>query len=169
MRIISLFFILIMLVLLIGIVVSIIVIKNKIITMRQRCYNARAQITVALETKWNMIRQLVDTVKMCSEDESIMLQKIISARSELTTINKISEDYEISEGTFNHLLILAEEYPTLRTIDAYVKLMNEIKKREDVLTKSKMIYNDCVMKYNRFVSSFPVNLLKEKEEPYWDN
>jgi len=157
---------------LIGWVVSI---YNRLIRMRNRVKNGWAQIDVQLQRRYDLIPNLVETVKGYMQYEKGTLQKVVEARTQAVAAR---EALEKSGGPTSHpgalkeligaetslrgalggIFALAENYPELRATENMQRLQEELASTENKVAFSRQSYNDQVMLYNTTQQEFPTSL-----------
>ena len=135
---------LIIIVVLVAIVIALIVMRNNLVVARQRVKNAWSQIDVQLQRRFDLIPNLVETVKGYMAHESDVLEKV-------------SIDSSLS-STLKTIMALSENYPDLKANTNFMNLQDELSKTEDKLSYSRQFYNDTVTKYNTQLEVFPSNI-----------
>lgn len=147
---------------------------NGLITRRNRVKNAWAQIDVQLKRRFDLIPNLVETVKGYAKHEKETLEEVIKARNTYvnasTTEEAIKANNEVV-GALNRLFALAESYPDLKANENFKHLQTELSSVEDKIGYSRQFYNDTVMMYNNFKQIFPNNIISSmfnfKDEPFF--
>lgn len=165
---------LIIFVVLVVLLVLIMTIYNGLITRKNRVKNAWSQIDVQLKRRFDLIPNLVETVKGYAKHEKETLEEVIRARntyvSASTTEDAIKANNEIV-GALNRLFALAESYPELKANENFKHLQGELSITEDKIGYSRQFYNDTVMMYNNFKQVFPNNIISSifnfKDEPFF--
>lgn len=127
---------------------------NGLIRKKGYVSEAWAQIDVQLKRKANILTNLVDTVKMMSAQESEVLIKIAELRNLLRSNDK-ANNMKGDQLTMPVVLSLQETYPQLKTNDAYLKIMEEVKDCEAKIAYARTRYNNMVMVYNNALQQFP--------------
>ncbi len=135
---------------------------NKLVVLRNKVKDGWAQIDVLLKRRFDLIPNLVETVKGYSKHESETFEKVINARNRYnsaTDINdKIKSNNEISE-CLTHLFALQESYPELKANTNFLDLQSNLKETEDKIQYSRQFYNDSVLNYNNKIEMFPSNIV----------
>ena len=147
---------------------------NGLITRRNRVKNAWAQIDVQLKRRFDLIPNLVETVKGYAKHEKETLEEVIKARNTYvnasTTEEAIKANNEVV-GALNRLFALAESYPDLKANENFKHLQTELSSVEDKIGYARQFYNDTVMMYNNFKQIFPNNIISSmfnfKDEPFF--
>ena len=152
----------IVLIVLAVIVIAFIAIYNSLVTMRLRVKNAWSQIDVQLQRRFDLIPNLVDTVKGYMAHEAEVLTKVTDLRSSWTDAKTIDEkaklDNELS-NTLKTIMAVAENYPDLKANQNFSELQTELTNTENKISYSRQFYNDTVTRYNTKLEVFPSNLI----------
>lgn len=152
-----------------------ITIYNGLVTKRNRVKNAWSQIDVQLKRRFDLIPNIVETVKGYAAHEKETLENIIKARN--TYINAKTPEDAIDAnnqvvGALNRLFALAESYPDLKANQNFIHLQTELTNVEDKIGYARQFYNDTVMMYNNYKQIFPnsfiANMFSFKDEPYFE-
>jgi len=145
-----------------AIVGGIILMYNGLITLRGRAENAWSQIDVQLRRRYDLIPNLVETVKGYAKQEKDVLVEVTNARSRVgganTVPDKIAANNELS-GALSRLLVVVEKYPELKSNENFLRLQDELAGTENRIAVERKRYNDAVKNYNVAIRSFPANLL----------
>lgn len=152
------------------IVVVVIAMYNKMITLRQRVENAWSQIDVQLKRRFDLIPNLVNTVKGYAKHESETLEQVVAARNRYLSATTPSEQMEASgeiSGLLTKLFALSENYPDLKANSNFSSLQNELSDTESKIAFSRQFYNDTAMKFNTYILKFPLNLFHVKPADYF--
>ena len=154
-----LWIILIIVVLLILFIISV---YNSLVTLRQRVKNAFGQMDVQLQRKFDLIPNLVETVKGYMTHESDTLAKVTELRTAWAGAKTVDEkaklDNELS-NTLKTIMAVAEAYPDLKANQNFESLQNELTETENKISYSRQFYNDTVTKYNTKLELFPSNIV----------
>jgi len=148
---------------------------NTLVRLRQNRENAFANVDVQLQQRYDMIPQLIDTVKGAIKHENETLTKVIQARSgglAATTISdKIEADRNLTSA-LKELKVVIESYPDLKANTAFMNLQNEIVDTENKLGAARRFFNSATKEYNTACEIFPNVVLAErfghKKEPMFD-
>ena len=150
---------------LIVIVVYIISIYNNIVKEKNKCENAWSQIKVQLMRRYDLIPNLVETVKGYMKHERETLERVIQARniaSNTLNSNQINETIKndnILTGALKSLFMVFERYPDIKANQNAMALQEEITSSENKIAFARQHYNDNVMFYNTFIQTFPQNII----------
>lgn len=143
-------------------VVLVIALYNGLVVKRNRVRNAWSQVEVQLKRRFDLIPNLVETVKGYASHEKSTLEAVISARNKyLSSQNPqqmMQANNELS-GILGRLFALSEAYPDLKANESFLKMQDELKNTEDKITYSRQFYNDSVLNYNNSIEIFPTVLI----------
>ncbi len=148
---------------------------NSLIDFRNRVRDAWSQIDVQLKRRFDLIPNLVETVKGYAKHESETLEEVIQARNHYMTAN-LPEDQLKADGeltnAINKLFALAENYPDLKANQNFQELQRELQQTEDKIAIARQFYNDIVMQYNNKIEMVPSNIIaglfKFKQEKFFE-
>lgn len=131
---------------------------NKLVKARNRVKDQWAQIDVQLKRRFDLIPNLVETIKGYTKHESETLENVIKARNTYLAANTPEEQME-ADGELNKvvskLFALAESYPDLKANTNFMELQEELTKTEEKIAMARQFYNDTVLQYNNTVQLFP--------------
>ncbi len=133
-------------------------IYNGIVTLRNRIDNAWSQIDVQLRKRYDLIPNLVETVKGYAAHEKETLEKVIQARGmgiEAKTVGDQSKAENMITSTLKSLFAVAEQYPNLKADQHFAKMMEELTGIESNIAYARQFYNDSVLQYNTKIQTFP--------------
>ena len=151
---------------LIGIIILIIlyflITFNGFIRLSNKVNEAFSVMDVYLKKRWDLIPNLVETVKGYAKHEKDTLESVINLRSGdydiLTNEEKISANTKITNG-ISKIMALAENYPNLKASENFRNLSKELTKLEDEIAQSRKYYNATVRLFNNKVGMFPSNII----------
>lgn len=166
--------IIIVLVILLAIILAVIGMYNNLVSLKMRVKNAWAQIDTQLKRRFDLIPNLVETVKGYAAHEQDTLEKVINARNTYATATTV-EDKAVANSeltsTLKSLFALSEAYPDLKANQNFMSLQTELAGTEDKIAYSRQFYNDTVQMYNTAIMKFPANIIAGmfgyKEEPFF--
>ena len=150
---------------LLAVVVGVVWIFNNLVTLRNQVANAFKQIDVQLKRRYDLIPNLISSVKGEMKFEQSTLEKVIQARAAAMSAGTGGNMSEIlsKEGALTQalgkLIALTENYPNLKAHDSVKALMEELTHTENQIGFSRQFYNDIVTKFNTEQQVFPNNLL----------
>ena len=155
-------------------ILSIIGMYNNLVSLKMRVKNAWAQIDTQLKRRFDLIPNLVETVKGYAAHEQGTLEKVIAARNSYATASTIEDkaaaNNELSK-TLKSIFALSESYPDLKANTNFMALQTELTGTEDKIAYSRQFYNDTVQMYNTAIMKFPANIIAGmfgyKEEPFF--
>ena len=145
------------------IVLSFVGIYNKLVTLRNKVRNQKSQIDVELKRRFDLVPNLIETVKGYAEYEKTALEDVISARNTYVTSGgntdaALKADGALT-GALNKLFALSESYPELKANVNFLSLQSELSAIEQKIVYSRQFYNDSVYKFNNKVEMFPSNIV----------
>ena len=143
-------------------IIWIIGIYNGLVSSRQKVDNAWSQIDVTLQRRFDLIPNLVETVKGYTKHESETLEAVIKARNTYVSAT-LPEDQMKADGeltkAISKLFALTESYPELKANTNFQALQQELTETESKIASARQFYNDTVMVYNNKVSMVPSNII----------
>jgi LemA protein len=152
--------IVVVLVVLIGL--YLIVSYNGLVSLRNRIENAWAQIDVQLKRRYDLIPNLVETVKGYASHERETLDAVINARNAGISASGPHDQAQAENqltGALRGLFALSEAYPDLKANQNFAQLQEELTGTEGRIAYARQFYNDTVYRYNTKVQSFPTNVI----------
>lgn len=148
---------------------------NDLVKLRNRVRNQWAQVDVQLKRRFDLIPNLVETVKGCAAHERGTLEAVVQARNAVAgaaTMEKQMEAEGKLRGALGQLMALAESYPDLKANQNYLDLQRQLQETESKIAYARQFYNDTVMKYQDKRQMFPASLVAGmfgfKEEKYFE-
>jgi LemA protein len=142
-----------------GIVIGI---YNRLVTLRARVDNSWSQIDVQLRRRYDLIPNLVETVKGYAAHESQTLQAVTEARNMAMSaegVKATGEAENMLSGALKSLFAVAEAYPDLKANQNFLMLQEELSGTESKIAYARQFYNDSVMSFNMTIQQFPSNLV----------
>ena len=143
-------------------VIMIITMYNGFVKAGNDCEEAFSTMDVYLKKRFDLIPNLVETVKGYAAHEKETLSAVVAARSAVssssTTEEKLANENVLS-GTLRSLFAVAEAYPDLKANTNFQELMAQLKKVEEDIANSRKYYNAVVKKYNIKVQAFPTSMI----------
>ena len=135
---------------------------NKLVKLRNRIANAWAQIDVQLRRRYDLIPNLVETVKGYATHEREAFEAVTQARANAINAqgvgNQAAAENMIS-GALKSLFAVAEAYPELKANQNFLSLQEELSSTEGRIAYARQFYNDAVTQMNTKVQSFPTNII----------
>ena len=147
---------------------------NALVQLRNNVKDQWAQIDVQLKRRFDLIPNLVETVKGYAKHEKETLEGVVKARNTYLAAStpeaQMEADGELTKAV-SKLFALSEAYPDLKANENFVSLQNDLKDTEDKIASARQFYNDVVLKYNDQVEVFPGSIIAKmfnfKEEAYF--
>jgi LemA protein len=137
-------------------------IYNRLVTLRNRVDNAWSQIDVQLRRRYDLIPNLVETVKGYAAHERETLEAVVAARGAAMgaqTVAEHSQAENMLSGTLKSLFALAEAYPDLKANQNFLMLQEELSGTESKIAYARQFYNDSVMSYNTATQTVPSSIV----------
>jgi LemA protein len=154
---------LIIVLIIIGVVaVAAIGIYNGLIKLRNRSDNAWAQVDVQLRRRYDLIPNLVETVKGYAAHEKETFQKVTEARAQAINAGTVAEQGKAENmltGALKSLFAVVESYPDLKANQNFLMLQEELAGTEGKIAYARQFYNDTIMKFNTKQQVFPSNII----------
>ncbi|MFZ4508282.1 MAG: LemA family protein [Fimbriimonas sp.] len=151
------------LVLVAAIVVGLIVLYNRLISMRRLMENAWADMDVFLKRRADLIPNLVAAVKGASDFEQSTLARLVEARQGISQASGATPERQQTEASItsglSRVTMIAESYPDLKASANFLDLQRQLSETEKLIASSRQYYNACVRDYNVLIESFPSNLV----------
>ena len=144
------------------ILIWLVYIYNRFIKQKNIVKEAWSGIDVQLKRRYDLIPNLVDTVKGYSGYEKELMQDITELRAKSMQLNspgeKVKPESDLS-GRLKTLLAVAENYPDLKASSSFLNLQQQLTEVEDQIQYARRYYNGAVRDYNTLIQSFPANIL----------
>lgn len=135
---------------------------NIFVKLNNKVEEAFSTMDVYLKKRWDLIPNIVDTVKGYTKYEKSTLEEVIKLRNnsydKMNTNDKVEVNNKLSSG-INKLIALGEEYPELKANENFKDLSNQLSKVEDDIANSRKYYNGTVRIFNDKVQMFPSNII----------
>lgn len=131
---------------------------NRLVQQRNRVDNAWAQVEVQLKRRWDLIPNLVETVKGYAAHERETFENVTQARANAQKASNPAEAAQaegILGAALGRLFAVAEAYPELQADENFRQLQTELAETENRVAVSRQVYNDTVLTYNNTVQTFP--------------
>jgi LemA protein len=135
---------------------------NSLVRLKVQCDNAWADIDVQLKRRYDLIPNLVETVKGYAGHEKGTLEAVINARNRAMTASNPADKAQAENmlsGALKSLFALSEAYPQLRAIESFTSLQNSLSQIEDTVQNARRYYNAVVRDLNTKIQQFPTNIL----------
>ena len=146
-------------VVLVGIVVAI---YNKLVRLRNRAENAWAQVDVQLRRRYDLIPNLVETVKGYAAHERETFEEVTKARTaaqQAQTVPQQAQAENLLTQAIGKLFAVAEAYPQLRATENFQQLQAQLAETEQKIAIARQVYNDAVLTYDNALETIPTNIV----------
>ncbi len=153
---------LVLLVIIVVLVLLVISIYNGVVNSKHKVENALSQVEVQLQRRFDLIPNLVETVKGYMEHEKSVLEKITELRTSWANANTISEKAELDNqlsSTLKTIMSITENYPELKANENFSELQEELRSTENKIAYARQFYNDTVTRYNIKLETIPTNIV----------
>lgn len=146
------------------IVLVVVVMYNGLVRRKKQVDNAWSQIDVQLKRRYDLIPNLVETVKGYAGHEATLLENVTKARSHAMGVPsgdtgaKIAAETQLG-GALRGLMIQVEAYPQLKANENFLRLQEELTSTENKIAFSRQHYNDSATNYNTAIAVFPANVV----------
>ena len=137
---------------------------NALVRLRNRAQEAWADIDVQLKRRYNLIPNLVETVKGYASHERELFEKVTEARSramEAKGLREKGKAENVLSDTLKSLFAVSENYPQLKASENFLELQRELRDTEDKIQAARRFYNGNVRDLNTKIESFPTNLIAQ--------
>lgn len=136
---------------------------NRLVKLKNRVEEAWSDIEVQMKRRYNLIPNLVETVKGYATHEKETLERVVQARNMAMNTTGDAEEQAASEniltGALKSLFALSEDYPDLQANTQFLKLQDDLAESEDLIQKARRYYNGSVRDLNTLIQQFPSNLV----------
>ena len=139
-----------------------IVTYNRMIVLRNRIENAWSQVDVQLRRRYDLIPNLVETVKGYAGHERATFEEVTKARQagiDARTVQDQGQAENLITGALRRLFAVAENYPQLRASENFMQLQEELTGTEGKIAYARQFYNDSVLGYHNLIQSFPARIV----------
>ena len=135
--------------------------QRRLVAMDENINNAMGQIGVQLSSRWDALTALLDLTKGYAEHEYKTLSDTIKMRTSISSSSSaadVNRQENILTEAMGKIMAVAESYPELKANENYIKTMDSVNQYENMVRKSRLIYNDSVTKLNREIRMFPTSI-----------
>ena len=150
--------VIVLLVIVLLLVLAAVALYNRLVRLRNRVDNAWAQIEVQLKRRWDLIPNLVETVKGYAAHERETFEAVTEARTraqQAQTPGDAAQAEGILGAALGRLFAVAEAYPELQADENFRQLQTELAETENRVAISRQVYNDSVLSYHNAIQTFP--------------
>jgi len=147
---------------LVALAVFVIAIYNNLVSSRNQVHNAWAQIDVELQRRFDLIPNLIETVKGYMEHERSVLTKVTELRSSWGKATSVSDKAQLEidlSAALKSIMLVAEQYPELKANTNFLSLQEELSNTESKIASSRSFYNNMVTAYNTKLELFPNTII----------
>lgn len=148
---------------------------NSLVNLRNKVKDQWSQIEVLLKRRYDLIPNLVETVKGYAKHEKETLDAVISARNSAVNAKTTEEEIKAAGEVTNalgRLFALSESYPELKANTNFMDLQSNLKETEDKISFARQFYNDTVLTYQNKIQMFPSNIIAKifgfKDEAFFE-
>jgi LemA protein len=153
----------------------VVLLYNRLVRLRNRVENAWAQIEVQLRRRYDLIPNLVETVKGYASHERATFEEVTRARTaaqEARTVPEQAQAENLLTQAIGRLFAVAEDYPELRATENFQQLQAQLEETEGKIAVSRQVYNDAVLTYDTALETVPTNIVGNvfsfEEKPYFE-
>jgi LemA protein len=154
---------------------ALVVLYNRLVRLRNRVDNAWAQVDVQLRRRYDLIPNLVETVKGYAQHERATFEEVTKARTraqEAGTVEEQAQAENVLTAAIGRLFAVAEDYPELRASENFQQLQAQLEDTEDKIRVARQVYNDTVLTYENARETIPTNLVAGmfgfEEKPFFE-
>ena len=142
--------------------IYVLIVYNNFVKLKNKVKEAFSTMDVYLKKRWDLIPNIVETVKAYSQYEKDALREVVELRNstygKMSDEDKIKTNEQLSSG-IQKIMALAEAYPDLKASQNFQNLSNQLAKIEEDIANARKYYNGVVRIYNDKVEMFPSNIL----------
>jgi LemA protein len=143
-------------------IIVVVLMYNGLVRFRNRIDNAWSQIDVQLKRRYDLIPNLVETVKGYAAHEKSTFEMVTQARANAINAQGPAEQAQAENmlsGALKSLFAVAEAYPDLKANQNFLNLQEEVTSTEDRIAYARQFYNDSVLSYNNRIQTFPRSVI----------
>jgi LemA protein len=140
----------------------VVVVYNRLVRLRNRTENAWAQVDVQLRRRYDLIPNLVETVKGYASHERATFEEVTKARTAAQQAQGVQEQAQAENmltQAIGRLFAVAEQYPELRATENFQQLQAQLADTEQKIAISRQVYNDAVLTYDTALETVPTNVV----------
>jgi LemA protein len=154
----------------------VVMLYNRLVALRQKRLNAFSDIDVQLKQRFDVIPNLVETVKGYAKHEEGVFKEVTEARARVGQSSGAGEDRMAAEGLLGkammNLFAVAEAYPDLKADTNFLRLQEELSDIENKIAAARRFFNNATSEYNTSIQQVPSNIIANmfnfKEEPFFE-
>ncbi len=139
--------------------------NNKIVSLEETVNNAWSDIDVQLRMRFDLVDNLVETVKWYAKHEKDTFKEVIEARNRFTTATDVKSKAEADNmltTSLKSIFALAEAYPELKANENFLSLQSELSDIENKIASARRYFNAATREYNTLIKQFPADILFHK-------
>jgi LemA protein len=155
--------------------IFLVVLYNRLVRLRNRTENAWAQVDVQLRRRYDLIPNLVETVKGYASHERATFEEVTKARTaaqQAKTVPEQAQAENMLTAAIGRLFAVAEDYPELRATENFQQLQSQLEDTEQKIAIARQVYNDAVLTYDTALETVPTNIVGDafnfEEKPYFE-
>ncbi|MBD3210169.1 LemA family protein [Candidatus Micrarchaeota archaeon] len=158
----------------VGLLLYVVLTYNRLITLRNRVENAWSQIDVQLKRRYDLIPNLMETVKGYMKHEKTVLENVTKYRAQLMSggVEERARANNMLSDTLKSLFAVAENYPKLQASENFKLLQEELAGTENKIAYIRTAYNDAVLDYDNALEMFPSSIIGQvfgfRPQPYFE-
>jgi len=137
---------------------------NRFVTLQEEINSAQAEIANQLQRRFDLIPNLVETVKGFAAQEKTIMEEIVQARTRYAGAKDLGGKLAANEAlsaALSRLLVIVENYPDLKSNQTFIQLMDELAGTENRIAVARQRYNNAVKEYNAAIRRFPGNIIAQ--------
>ena len=146
--------------------------NNKIVSLEETVGNAWSDIDVQLRMRFDLVDNLVETVKWYAKHEKSTFKEVVEARNKFasaTDVKSKAEADNMLSASLKSLFALSEAYPELKSNENFLSLQSELSDIENKIASARRYFNAATREYNTKIQQFPANILFNKQpEDYFE-
>ena len=143
-------------------IIAVVSMYNNLVRLRQKVKNSWSQIDVQLQRRFDLIPNLVETVKAYKKHEDEVLTRVAELRTSWANAGTVAEKAELDNqlsGALKTIMAVSENYPDLKANQNFSELQQELQNTENKISFSRQFYNDSVTMYNTKLEVVPSNII----------
>jgi LemA protein len=140
--------------------------NNKIVALKTTREGSLSDIDVQMQLRFDLVDNLVSTVKGYAKHEEETFTKVIEARNKMgsaTSVKDKSEADNMLSSALKNIIALSESYPELKANQNFLQLQNELSDIENKISSARRYFNATTREYNTLIQQFPANILFHKQ------
>lgn len=141
---------------------TLVLLYNRLVRLRNRSENAWAQVDVQLRRRYDLVPNLVETVRGYASHERGTFEEVTNARTRAQAARTVEEQAEAENAltaAIGRLFAVAEDYPDLRATENFQQLQSQLEETEGKIAVARQVYNDTVLTYDTALESVPTNVV----------